>query len=150
MYAYVIFLIPYSIMQSDVWRGRGFDIAHIIFKSVPISKWIFKIIDFPPLLPQLWSLGLAWICRWTTNGSLTAYQGHGIPEFRNNATFFHSFINKHAHSLDYIDYKKVIPKVIYLSEEIDLKSAVLHTLLFLVFTVFLKKRLPLLHIVLLI
>lgn len=55
-------------------------------------------------------LGLAWICRWTTNGSLTAYQGHGIAEFRNNASFFHSFINKHAHALDYIDYKKVIPK----------------------------------------
>ena len=55
-------------------------------------------------------LGLAWICRWTTNGSLTAYQGHGIAEFRNNAEFFHSFINKHAHALDYVDYKKVIPK----------------------------------------
>jgi len=54
--------------------------------------------------------GLAWVCKWTTNGSLLAYQGHGIPEFKNNANFFHSFINKHAHALDYIDYKKVIPK----------------------------------------
>ena len=41
---------------------------------------------------------------------MTAYQGHGIPEFRNEANFFHSFINKHAHALDYVDYKKVIPK----------------------------------------
>lgn len=43
-------------------------------------------------------------------GSLLAYQGHGIPEFRNNAAFFHSFINKHAHALDFVDYKRVIPK----------------------------------------
>ncbi|XP_065663234.1 dimethylaniline monooxygenase [N-oxide-forming] 2 [Hydra vulgaris] len=54
--------------------------------------------------------GLAWICRWTTSGSLLAYEGHGIPEFRSNNQFFHAFINKHAHVLDYIDYKKVIPK----------------------------------------
>ncbi|XP_057294948.1 dimethylaniline monooxygenase [N-oxide-forming] 2-like [Hydractinia symbiolongicarpus] len=54
--------------------------------------------------------GLAWVCKWTTNGSLTAYQGHGIPEFRNDASFLHAFINKHAHALDYIDYENVIPK----------------------------------------
>ena len=48
-------------------------------------------------------------------GSLLAYQGHGIPEFRNNAEFFHSFINKHAHVLDFIDYEKVIPKGAILS-----------------------------------
>ncbi|XP_065065515.1 4-hydroxybenzoate brominase (decarboxylating)-like [Rhopilema esculentum] len=54
--------------------------------------------------------GLAWVCKWTTMGSLLAYQGHGIPEFRNNAAFFHSFINKHAHVLDFIDYQRVIPK----------------------------------------
>ena len=54
--------------------------------------------------------GVAWVCRWTTGGSLLAYQGHGIPEFRNNAPFFHAFINKHAHVLDFIDYEHVIPK----------------------------------------
>eukprot|EP00794_Sanderia_malayensis_P008902 gene8902-9853_t len=54
--------------------------------------------------------GLAWVCKWTTNGSLLAYQGHGISEFRNNARFFHSFINKHGHVLDLIDYEKLIPK----------------------------------------
>lgn len=43
-------------------------------------------------------------------GSLLAYQGHGIPEFRNDAAFFHAFINKHAHVLDYVDYQRVIPK----------------------------------------
>ena len=55
-------------------------------------------------------VGLAWVCRWTTSGSLLAYQGHGIAEFRNQANFFHSFINKHAHVLDLIDYEKVVPK----------------------------------------
>ena len=58
---------------------------------------------------------MAWVCKWTTKGSLLAYQGHGIPEFRNNAAFFHSFINKHAHVLDFVDYERVIPKGAILS-----------------------------------
>ena len=53
---------------------------------------------------------MAWVCRWTTNGSLLAYQGHGIPEFRNSAVFFHNFINKQAQVLDLIDYDHVTPK----------------------------------------
>ena len=54
--------------------------------------------------------GLSWICKWTTNGSLLAYQGHGIPEWRNNAKFFHYIINKSGRVLDLVDYKKVVPK----------------------------------------
>ena len=54
--------------------------------------------------------GLAWICKWTGGGSLLAYQGHGIPEWRNDATFFHSFINKNANVLDLVDYEKLVPK----------------------------------------
>ena len=54
--------------------------------------------------------GLSWICHWTTNGSLLAYQGHGIKEFRNEFDFMHSPVNKNGHVLDFIDYKKVVPK----------------------------------------
>lgn len=54
--------------------------------------------------------GLSWICKWTTNGSLLAYQGHGIKEWRNEADFFHFFINKNGKVLDLVDYKKVVPK----------------------------------------
>ena len=54
--------------------------------------------------------GLAWVCKWTTNGSLLAYQGHGIPEWKNNATFFKFVINKSGRVLDYVDYNKLVPK----------------------------------------
>ena len=54
--------------------------------------------------------GLAWVCKWTTNGSLLAYQGHGIPEWRNDADFFHFFINKSGKVLDLVDYEKLVPK----------------------------------------
>ena len=54
--------------------------------------------------------GLSWVCKWTTSGSLLAYQGHGIPEWRNNADFFKFFINKSGRVLDFVDYKKLVPK----------------------------------------
>ena len=54
--------------------------------------------------------GLSWLCKWTTSGSLLAYQGHGIPEWRNSARFFHFFFNKSANVLDYVDYKRLVPK----------------------------------------
>lgn len=55
-------------------------------------------------------LGLSWICNWTTNGSLLAYQGHGIAEWKNDAQFFRFFINKNGHVLDRVDYERCIPK----------------------------------------
>lgn len=54
--------------------------------------------------------GLSWICKWTSNGSLLAYQGHGIPEWKNDSRFFRFVINKNGKVLDLVDYKKVIPK----------------------------------------
>ena len=54
--------------------------------------------------------GLAWMCKWTTNGSLLAYQGHGIPEWKNNSKFFEFFINKNGRVLDFVDYKHLVPK----------------------------------------
>ena len=54
--------------------------------------------------------GLSWICKWTTGGSLLAYQGHGIPEWRNNADFLHFFVNKNGKVLDLVDYEKLVPK----------------------------------------
>jgi len=54
--------------------------------------------------------GLSWVCKLTTNGSLLAYQGHGIPEWKNEAGFFRFFINKNGKVLDLIDYKAVVPK----------------------------------------
>jgi len=53
---------------------------------------------------------LAWVCKWTASGSLLAYQGHGIPEWKNDAQFFHSIINKNGHVLDRVDYKHCVPK----------------------------------------
>ena len=54
--------------------------------------------------------GLSWMCKWTTNGSLLAYQGHGIPEWKNNSKFFEFFINKNGRVLNFVDYRRVIPK----------------------------------------
>ncbi|XP_003386180.1 PREDICTED: dimethylaniline monooxygenase [N-oxide-forming] 5-like [Amphimedon queenslandica] len=54
--------------------------------------------------------GFNWICKWTTNGSLLAYQGHGIPEWKNNTPLMHQFVNKNGHVLDLVDYIKVVPK----------------------------------------
>jgi len=54
--------------------------------------------------------GLAWICKWTSNGSFLAYQGHGIPEWKNNAQFFKFFINKNGKVLDLVDYETLVPK----------------------------------------
>ena len=54
--------------------------------------------------------GLSWICKWTSNGSLLAYQGHGIPEWHNKAKFFHFFVNKNGRVLDLVDYKRLVPK----------------------------------------
>lgn len=54
--------------------------------------------------------GLAWVCKWTTNGSLLAYQGHGIPEWKNKANFFQFFINKNGKVLDKVDYERLVPK----------------------------------------
>ena len=49
-------------------------------------------------------------CNWTTNGSLLAYQGHGIAEWKNDAKFFRFFINKNGHVLDRVDYQRCVPK----------------------------------------
>ena len=54
--------------------------------------------------------GLSWICKWTSNGSLLAYHGHGISEWWSHTPFFHSVFNKNGHVLELIDYKKLIPK----------------------------------------
>lgn len=54
--------------------------------------------------------GLSWVCKWTTGGSLLAYQGHGIPEWKNGANFFQCFINKNGKVLDLVDYKRLVPK----------------------------------------
>ena len=54
--------------------------------------------------------GWIWMCKWTTSGSLLAYQGHGIPEWRNDSEPMHYIINKNGKVLDLIDYKKLVPK----------------------------------------
>jgi dimethylaniline monooxygenase (N-oxide forming) len=54
--------------------------------------------------------GMRWGCKWTTSGSMIAYQGHGIPEWRNHAQNMHAFINKSANVLDYVDYVRLVPK----------------------------------------
>ena len=54
--------------------------------------------------------GAAVCCRWTVNGSLLAYQGHGIPEWKNDSKFLRFFINKCGCVLDLVDYKHLVPK----------------------------------------
>jgi len=54
--------------------------------------------------------GTSWACKWTTNGSVFAYQGHGIPEWKNDADMFKFFINKNGKVLDLVDYEKLVPK----------------------------------------
>jgi dimethylaniline monooxygenase (N-oxide forming) len=41
---------------------------------------------------------------------MLAYQGHGIPEWRNDAPHMHHFVNKSANALDLIDYDRLVPK----------------------------------------
>ena len=76
-------------------------------KLVWLTHHVF-VVDDGMLL--LFPSGLSWVCHWTTAGSLLAYQGHGIPEWKNDADFFHFFINKNGHILDLVDYKHVVPK----------------------------------------
>ena len=54
--------------------------------------------------------GLSWLCKWSTNGSLLAYQGHGIPEWKNDAKDFHFFFNKSGKVLGLVDYERLVPK----------------------------------------
>ena len=54
--------------------------------------------------------GMRWGCKWTTSGSFIAYQGHGIPEWRNGAENMHAFVNKSANVLDYVDNVRLVPK----------------------------------------
>ena len=54
--------------------------------------------------------GWSWACKWTTTGSLLAYQGHGIPEWKNKSDFFKFFFNKNGQVLDLVDYERLVPK----------------------------------------
>ena len=114
--------------SSDIcteWRNH----AEFIYWSIPRGQHFFrkyaKVVPWnkPQALDKASSRimknltpydrskpGLSWICKWTTGGSLLAYQGHGIPEWRNNAEFFHAFINKNGKVLDLIDYERLVPK----------------------------------------
>ena len=77
---------------SDI-VSEWYDHVDCIYWSIPNGQHFFR-----------------WICKWTTSGSLLAYQGHGIPEWKNDSPFFHFAINKNGQVLDLIDYKRVIPK----------------------------------------
>lgn len=54
--------------------------------------------------------GMRWGCKWTTSGSLLAYQGHGVPEWRSAAPNMHAFINKSANVLDFLDRVRLAPQ----------------------------------------
>ena len=69
------------------------------------SRMLTTIAPYPRSKP-----GLGWICKWTSSGSLLAYQGHGITEWHNDAQFFHFFVNKNGRVLDYVDYDHLVPK----------------------------------------
>ena len=56
------------------------------------------------------SPGVLWISKWATNGSILAYQGHGIPEWKNSSKPYHFFFNKNGEVLDLVDYKRLVPK----------------------------------------
>ena len=106
-----------------------FDHAKFIYCSIPRGQHFFrkyaKVVPWgepqaldkassrimKDIAPYIHSKpGLAWVCKWTTNGSFLAYQGHGIPEWRNASSFFHCFINKNGKVLDLVDYKRLVPK----------------------------------------
>ena len=113
---------------SDI-VSEWYDLAHCIYWSIPRGQHFFR--KYAKILPwgrpqpldkassrALTTIapyhkskpGLSWICKWTSNGSLLAYQGHGIPEWKNDSPFFRFTINKNGKVLDLVDYKKVIPK----------------------------------------
>ena len=69
------------------------------------TRMIYKISPYIEGKP-----GLGWACNMTTGGSLLAYQGHGIPEWKNSSPFMHFYINKCGHVLDLVDYKHLVPK----------------------------------------
>ena len=106
----------YGFCQYIYWSiPRG---QHFFRKAVKFLPWgKMRVLD-KASSPMLRSIapyargkpGLSWFCKWTTGGSLLAYQGHGIPEWRNDAKFFHDAINKTGRVLNLVDYKKVVPK----------------------------------------
>lgn len=81
------------------WAGK----AQALDKSS--SRMHALVAPFPLSTP-----GGAWITKWATNGSLLAYQGHGIPEWKNGASLYHFFINKNGSVLDLVDYENLVPK----------------------------------------
>lgn len=92
-------------MRSKVFLAR---IACLLYATV--HGPVCPAVSLPITLTFLYLAGLAWVCKWTTTGSLLAYQGHGISEWKNDAKFFHFIINKNGHVLDRVDYEHCIPK----------------------------------------
>lgn len=107
------------------------DHAEFIYWSIPRGQHFFRKYSraFPWLNPQpldhissrmtktispfiCGKPGTSWACKWTTNvnGSLLAYQGHGIPEWKNKSEFFKYFVNKNGKVLDLVDYERLVPK----------------------------------------
>ena len=54
--------------------------------------------------------GISWVCKWVTGRSVLAYQGHGIPEWKNDSESHHYPFNKNGKVLDLVDYKRLVPK----------------------------------------
>ena len=113
---------------SDI-VSEWYNLTHCIYWSIPRGQHFFR--KYAKILP--WGKpqpldksssralitiapyhkskpGLSWLCKWVSNGSLLAYQGHGIPEWKNDSPLFHFTFNKNGKVLDLVDYKKVIPK----------------------------------------
>ena len=113
---------------SDICM-EWFDHAKFIYWSIPRGQHFFR--KYAKILPwtkpqaldkassQVRSLlhpsikgkpGVAWLCKWITNGSLLAYQGHGIHEWKNSSNTHHFVFNKSGEVLDLVDRKRLVPK----------------------------------------
>ncbi len=54
--------------------------------------------------------GYRWICNLLSTGSVLAYEGHGIPDWRKKVSFFRAMINKNGHVVDFVRTGRVRAK----------------------------------------
>ena len=89
-------------MASDI-VSEWYNLTDYIYQSILRGQHFFKILPWgePQPLDKYSSRalttiapyhkskpGLSWLCKWVSNGSLLAYQGHGIPEWKMILHFF--------------------------------------------------------------
>ena len=54
--------------------------------------------------------GRRYIADWLSTGSVFKYQGHGVPEWKNEHKYAQTFFNKNGHTVDHVHAGRVVPE----------------------------------------